>query len=101
MARWQHRSPVTIARVVCASVHVAPLPAGNKALEGRITRRGSLSRNRSKRREPHGWNRVQHPEEVEEEQTVEVVRNHEGGTRSGVASPARRRQRGNAKSRSS
>jgi len=44
---------------------------------------------------------VQHPEPVEEEQTVEVVRNHEGGTRSGVANPARWRKRGNARTQPS
>jgi hypothetical protein len=84
-----------------ASAQYVPLPAGSKALEGRNTRRGSPFRNERKRREPHGRIRVQHPEEVEEEQTVEVVRNHEGGTRSGLASPIRRRQRGNARSQPS
>jgi hypothetical protein len=39
---------------------------------------------------------VQHPEAIEEEKTVEVVRNHEGGTWSGVACPIRWRERGNA-----
>jgi len=38
---------------------------------------------------------VQNPEAIEEEETVEVVRNHEGGTRSGLASPVQWRKRGN------
>jgi len=40
---------------------------------------------------------VQNPEPVEEEETVEVVRNHEDGTRSGVANPVRWRKRGDAR----
>jgi hypothetical protein len=44
---------------------------------------------------------VQHPEAVEEEQTVEVVRNHEDGTRSGVASLIRWCECGDARTQPS
>jgi len=77
--------------------NTSPLSSGSKALEGRNASRGNLFRSRWKRGEPHGRFRVQHPGAVEEEKPVEVVRNHEGGTRSGVATPIRRRERGNTR----
>jgi hypothetical protein len=70
---------VTIARGSELRLRIAAT-IGEQGSEGqeRVTRKPV--RSRSKRGEPQGRIRVQHPEAVEEEQTVEVVRNHVGGT---------------------
>jgi len=44
---------------------------------------------RMKRHEPQDWNSDENSEEVEEEQAVRVVRNHEGGTRDRLAADLR------------
>jgi hypothetical protein len=60
-----------------------PLHARSKALEGRNASRGSLFAAGRNAANPRTGSRVQHPGRVEEEETVAVVENHEGGTESG------------------
>lgn len=50
---------------------------------------GIAAERRVKRHEPHDWNSGENPEEVEEEQAVLVVRNHEDGTRDRLAAGLR------------
>jgi len=91
---------VTIARGSRLRSRVAAT-IGEQSSEGQERVARKPVRSRPKRDEPQGRIRVQHPETVEEEQTVEVVRNHEGGTRSGVANPIRWRERGNVRTQPS
>jgi hypothetical protein len=58
--------------------------------EGQERVAGKPVRNRWKRGEPQGRNRVQHPGTFVEEEAVEVVRNHEDGTRSRLVCAIRR-----------
>ena len=93
MARRQRRAPVTIARGSVLRCRVAAT-IGEQSSEGQERVARKPVRSRRKRDEPQGRYRVQNPEAAKEEQPVEVVRNHEDGTRSGVASPARKREHG-------
>jgi len=69
--------------------------AEEQSFEGQERIVGTLARTQPKHDEPQGRNRVQHPETAREAEAVEVVRNHEDGTRSGFARPVGREGDGN------
>jgi hypothetical protein len=67
------------------------LPAGSKASEGRIASRGSpVFGPGGNAVNPRIGSGMQQARAVEEEQTVEVARNHEGGTRTRLVAASRR-----------
>jgi len=74
---------------------VIALRSGSKALEGRSASRESRFAVGGNAADPMVGRRVQHPATIEEEQAVEVVGNHEDGTRLALAASTRRQSDGN------